>query len=165
MKTLYLVRHAKSSGDEPFQSDSERTLNTRGQTDAPIMAKLLRGKNVNPDLIISSPAARALLTAEIFAEGLKYPAKNILTDERIYEATMRELTSVTQSIDDRNKTVIMFGHNPGLSNFANLLGSEYLPTLPTCAIVGLELNIDSWSEVERYCGKTFFFDYPKKRVK
>lgn len=162
MKTLYLVRHAKSSWDEPFQSDFERTLNTRGQTEAPIMAKLLSRKNVNPDLIVSSPAARTLLTAEIFAEELKYPVKNILTDERIYEATMRELTSVVRSINDKRGKVIMFGHNPGLTNFANLLGSELLQSLPTCAIVGLELSIESWSKIERHCGKTFFFDYPKK---
>ena len=83
MKTLYLVRHAKSSWDEANQSDFERTLNERGANDAATMAKLLGKKNVKPELIISSPAARALLTAEIFAEQLHYLAKNILTDERI----------------------------------------------------------------------------------
>ena len=165
MKKLYLVRHAKSSWDEPQQSDFERTLNERGTNDAIAMAKLLHKKNIKPDLMISSPAKRALLTSEIFAEQLKYSAENILTDERIYEATMRDLTSVVRSIDDKYETVIVFGHNPGLSNFANLLGSEYLPPLPTCAIVGLELSIDSWCAVERYCGKTFFFEYPKKHVK
>lgn len=162
MKTLYLVRHAKSTWDEANQSDFERTLNERGANDAATMAKLLGKKNVKPELIISSPAARALLTAEIFAEQLHYLAKNIFTDERIYEATMRDLTSVVRGIDDKHHTAIMFGHNPGITNFANLLGSDYLPALPTCAIVGLELAIDSWSEIERYCGKTFFFDFPKK---
>ena len=165
MKTLYLVRHAKSSWEEPSQSDFERLLNKRGQTDAPMMAKLLHRKNIIPDLMLSSPAARALLTAEIFAEELKYPAENIFKDERIYEATMRELTSVARSIDNKNSTVILFGHNPGLTNFANLLGNEFLPNLPTCAIVGLELIIESWTEVERDCGKTFLFDYPQNHIK
>lgn len=165
MKTLYLVRHAKSSWDEPYKSDFERALTKRGMNDSSTIAELLCKKNIKPDLIISSPATRALLTAQIFAGKLMYPANNIQTDERIYEATMRVLTNVVRNINEMFGTVMLFGHNPGLSNFANLLGSEYLPSMPTCAVVGLELNIDSWSKVERYCGKTFYFDFPKKHTK
>lgn len=165
MKTLYLVRHAKSSWAEPYQSDFERALNDRGKKNAVEMAKLLHKKNVKPNLIITSLATRALSTAKIFAAELKYDAKNILTDERIYEATMRELTTVVRGIDDRYQVAMMFGHNPGITNFTNLLGSEYLPAMPTCAIVGLELDIDDWSKIERYCGKTFYFDFPKKHLK
>ncbi|MEW6702282.1 MAG: histidine phosphatase family protein [Bacteroidota bacterium] len=165
MKTLYLIRHAKSSWDDANQTDFERPLNKRGEHDAPIMSKALKEKNVLPDLIISSPAARALATAEIFAEELHYPIKKITTDERIYESTMRELTGVVKEINDEKKTVLLFGHNPVLTNFTNLLGDKYIAELPTCAVVGLELNVESWEEVGRHCGKIFSLDYPKKHHK
>lgn len=165
MKTLYLIRHAKSSWDDANQSDFERPLNKRGEHDAPIMSKALKEKNVLPDLIISSPAARALATAEIFAEELHYTIKKIKIDERIYESTMRELTGVVREINDVNKTVLFFGHNPELTNFTNLLGDKYIAELPTCAVVGLELNVESWKGVGQHCGKIFSFDYPKKHHK
>lgn len=162
MKYLYLIRHAKSSWDDPSQTDFERTLNERGVKDAPRMAKLLQSKNVNPDLIISSPATRAISTAEIFAAQFKYPSEKILSDARIYEAAMRDLADVVHDINDDCGTVFLFGHNPGISNFANLLSNQPVVDMPTCAIAGFELNINSWSEAERYCGKLILFEYPKK---
>ena len=162
MKTLYLIRHAKSSWDDSIQSDIERPLNERGFHDAPIMAKLLRNKNVIPDLIISSPANRAFTTAEIFSAQLDYTAAKIKSDARIYDATMRDLTEVVREIDDLNKTVLLFGHNPGLSNFANLLGDVFINGMPTCSVAGIELDINSWKDLERHCGKLILFEYPKK---
>jgi phosphohistidine phosphatase len=162
MKTLYLVRHAKSSWDEGISSDYERPLNKRGEHDAPIMAKLLKEKKLVPDLIISSPAKRALRTAEIFSNQFRYENKKIITDERIYEATMRDLTDVVRTFSESHVTIMLFGHNPGISNFVNLLGDQFIEDLPTCAVVGIELKIDLWKELERHCGKIFLFEYPKK---
>lgn len=162
MKYLYLIRHAKSSWDDPSQTDFERTLNERGIKDAPKMAKLLQSKKVNPDLIISSPAVRAFSTAEIFAAQYKYPSEKILSDARIYEAAMRDLADVVHEIKDETGTAFLFGHNPGISNFANLLSNQPVVDMPTCAIAGFELNINIWSEAERYCGKLILFEYPKK---
>lgn len=164
-KTLYLIRHAKSSWDNPSLSDFQRTLNTRGLKDSPLMAKLIKGKNIIPDLIISSPAVRALSTAEIFADEFHYNRIKIIRDERIYEAAMRDLTTTIREIKDENNTVMFFGHNPGLSNIANILGNKCLPDLPTCAVVGIKLKVNSWSEVERNCGEIILFEYPKKSLK
>jgi phosphohistidine phosphatase len=162
MKTLILIRHAKSSWDDSTQTDFERTLNERGFHDASFMGRLLFKKNVVPDLIISSPANRAYTTAEIFASQLKYPAEKIKSDTRIYEATVRDLMEVIREVDDANETVLLFGHNPGIGNFTNLLGDEFINGMPTCSIAGIELNIDSWKNLERRCGKLIMFDYPKK---
>jgi phosphohistidine phosphatase len=161
-KTLYLIRHAKSSWDDPDISDSQRTLNKRGLNDAPLMGKLLKEKKVNPDLIISSPATRALATAEIFASELHYKEDKIKTDERIYDATMRDLMNVIREIDNECIIVMLFGHNPGLTNFANVLGNKFISEMPTCSVIGIKLDIKNWSETERHCGKIFLFEYPKK---
>lgn len=126
------------------------------------MAKLLQSKKVKPDLIISSPATRAFSTAKIFAAQYKYPSEKILSDARIYEAAMRDLAEVVHEINDEYEVVFLFGHNPGISNFANLLSNQPVVDMPTCAIVGFELNINSWSDAERYCGKLILFEYPKK---
>lgn len=165
MKTLYLIRHAKSSWDDTNQSDFERPLNKRGEHDAPIMAKILNGNNYKPGLLLSSPANRAYTTAQIFAEELKYPLDSIITDARIYEAGIRELLTVIREIDDRIQTAFLFGHNPGLTSLTNLLGDKYIPEMPTCAIAGLTFDINSWVKVERDSGKLFLFDYPKKHSK
>jgi phosphohistidine phosphatase len=162
MKTLCLIRHSKSAWDNQGISDFERGLNSRGKHDAPLMAKIIREKKIIPDLIISSPAIRAITTAKIFAEVVNYPIENIITNEYIYEAGIRELMETVRAIDDSKTHVMLFGHNPGITTFSNLLGSEYISNMPTCSIAGLELNINSWKEVERFCGKTLFFEYPKK---
>jgi len=162
MKTLYLIRHAKSSWDDRDQTDFERPLNKRGEHDAPLMADILNKKRIEPDLIISSPANRAFSTALIFAEKLNYDLNSVKTDNRIYEAGLRELISIVREIDEQYNTVIVFGHNPGLTSFTNLLGDKFIPEMPTCSIVGLELDVAQWNLVERHCGKIFLFEYPKK---
>ncbi|MEW6651839.1 MAG: histidine phosphatase family protein [Bacteroidota bacterium] len=162
MKYIYLIRHAKSSWDNPAQTDFERALNERGIKDAPKMAQLLKSKNVKPDFIVSSPAVRAFTTAEIFAEKFGFPESIISADARIYEASTRELSEVVQQLSDDYKTVFLFGHNPSISNFANLISSKPIVDMPTCAIVGLELNIDGWNNLEKFCGKLILHEYPKK---
>lgn len=165
MKTLYLIRHAKSSWDNSNQSDFERPLNSRGENDAPAMAKLLNENGFKPDFLISSPANRAYTTAQIFAEEFQYPHDKIISDDRIYEAGIRELITVIREIDDSFQTVLLFGHNPGLTSLTNLLGDKYVPDLPTCAIAGLKFDITKWQDIERHGGKVFLFDYPKKHSK
>lgn len=157
-----MVRHAKSSRDGHYQSDFERTLNDRGKKNALEMSKLLQMKNVTPDLIISSPATRALSTAEIFAGELHYKRDKIEIDGRIYNATIRDLMNIVREIDNKYKTVLLFGHNPGLLNFVNLLSNKFFSEMPTCAVVGLQLDADFWEKVERYCGKVFLFEYPQR---
>jgi phosphohistidine phosphatase len=162
MKKLFLIRHAKSGWDDRDQPDLERPLNPKGEKDAPVMAEELAKRIPPPDLILSSPANRALRTAQIFASGFGIAADSIVVETRIYEAGIRELMDVVREIDDKIESVFLFGHNPGLTSFTNLLGNKFFPEMPTCAVAGIEFELDSWSAIERWCGKIFLFDYPKK---
>jgi len=162
MKTLYLVRHAKSSWDNPNYSDIERPLNKRGKREAPFMGKLLKKEKAKPDIIYSSPAVRASTTAEIIAKEISYPEEKIVRDENIYESGIKELEEIIQGIPNDNTVVMLFGHNPGLTHFVNHLGDKYIDNMPTCSIVGIEFDVNSWREVERNKGKIFLFEYPKK---
>ncbi|PKL82735.1 MAG: phosphohistidine phosphatase [Ignavibacteriae bacterium HGW-Ignavibacteriae-3] len=165
MKKLFLIRHAKSSWDSHAQSDIERPLNNRGEQNALMMSKILMKENILPELLLSSPALRALSTAKIFAGQFGIDQETIVIEKSIYEAGIRELSIIVDGIDDRYDSVFLFGHNPGLSAFTNLIGDKFIPEMPTCAIAGLEFNINRWSKVARGAGRLFLFDYPKKHSK
>jgi phosphohistidine phosphatase len=162
MKKLFLIRHAKSNWDESGVSDIKRTLNKRGKRDAPFMASLLKKEKIFPDMIYSSPANRAFTTAEIFAEEIGYPQKKIIIESSIYESGIRELEMIINSVDDKNNSVFLFGHNPTFTIYANHLGDKYIANLPTCGIVGIQFETNSWKKIERGNGKVFYFEYPKK---
>lgn len=162
MKTLYLIRHAKSSRDNRDIPDFERPLNERGEKDAPFIAEVLKKKNVNVDLILSSPALRALTTAKIFAKELGISEKEIVADENIYEASRKDLVNVLLKIDDSKNNVILFGHNPGLTYLSNYICDFETDNIPTCGIIGMQLEFDSWKYIgSKSCGFKFF-EYPKK---
>lgn len=161
MKTLYLVRHAKSDKTITGISDFERPLNDRGQKDAPVMAKILSKKVNSPDLIISSPAVRALTTAELFAPALNYDIAAIKRCEEIYEAGVSTLLKIINEIEDQHNCVIMFGHNPGLTDLFNYLTDNDLINLPTSGIVKIDFDLDSWREVSHGIGASTYIDYPK----
>lgn len=162
MKKLYIIRHAKSSWEDHLLSDHDRPLSDRGRRDAPRIADILKSQKVMPDLIISSTARRALKTAKIFSSILKYPSNNIVQDAAIYDATTQNLFNVINKIDDDIDVVLMFGHNPGFTMLANLLGDKSIENMPTCASAEIELNVTSWKDVEVGCGKLIEFEYPKK---
>jgi phosphohistidine phosphatase len=163
MKTLYIVRHAKSSWDDPDMGDFDRPLNERGMKDAPRMGRRLSEKGVAPDLIISSPAARALSTARLIAKEVGYPEKNIHHDRSIYHGGPGTLLDVIQKAGDKSEIVMIVGHNPGLTEFANDLLNENIGNIPTTGVVAGHLKINSWKEALAGCGKMLFFDFPKKK--
>jgi phosphohistidine phosphatase len=165
MKTIYLVRHAKSSWKEMGMKDEERPLNHRGKHDAPFMGKLLKRMKVNPALIVSSPAVRALTTAKIFAEELDYPSKKIEVDRSIYLADVAELYDYVNELDDDIDSVMIFGHNPGHTYFLNTITGESIDNMPTCSIAGVEFDIDKWNLIKKTTGQLKFFEYPKKYFK
>lgn len=165
MKTLYIVRHAKSSWDNPSLQDYERPLNKRGVGEAPKMAEVLAAGCRKPDLIISSPARRALETAEHFAEAFCYPISKIKTSTDIYEATVNDLLEVLENISDTHKRVLLFGHNPGLNHLVNFLSPVSIDKLPTCGIVCLEFDVKRWKKIALENCEFKFFEYPKKSLK
>jgi len=160
MKTIYLVRHAKSSWKHPELSDIERPLNKRGKRDAPYIGNVLKDKGVKPDLLISSPAIRARKTAAVIAEIIEYPKSKIIIDDNIYESSSSELINIIQRFDDKYKSVMIFGHNPCFTILNNYLSDSYIDNIPTCGIVGIHFN-SSWKKINGKSGKTFFFIYPK----
>ncbi|MCX7798288.1 MAG: histidine phosphatase family protein [Melioribacter sp.] len=165
MKNLFLVRHAKSSWEDPSLSDVERPLNKRGKRDAPFMGNLLKSKGFLIEAVYTSNAKRALMTAESFLKELNLDKNKLIVDENIYEAGIKELNNVVNNILEKFNSVILVGHNPGLTAFANFLGDKYIDNIPTCGIVGIEFQVKSWKEIERGKGKTFLFEYPKKYLK
>jgi len=162
MKKLYLIRHAKSSWEDHLLSDHDRPLSDRGKHDAPIIADILKSKNVIPGLVISSSARRAIKTAKIFSSTLNYSTEKIEINSAIYEATTQGLLNVINKIDDKYETVFMFGHNPGFTVLANILGNKAIDNMPTCSVAELQLNIGTWNEAQAYCGKLTDFIFPKK---
>ena len=165
MKTLYIVRHAKSSWADPMASDFERGLNDRGKRDAPKMGKRLKEKEIHPDVIISSPAKRALSTAKKIAEIIKFEKERVNTDSRLYYADEDTILSVLQGINDSQDIAMIFGHNPGLTDFVNAISSEEIniDNIPTCGIVAFSLQVESWKDITWKSAKLQSFDYPKLR--
>jgi phosphohistidine phosphatase len=144
MKTLFLVRHAKSSRDEPALPDKERPLNNRGKRDAPKMGARLAKREVTPDLILSSPAKRALKTAQIIAKKLDYKLADIVVDERLYATEADDLLHVIRELGGKQKSVMLFGHNPELTELAHRLSNK-IAHLPTCAVAEFTFDAKSWS--------------------
>ncbi|MBN1979870.1 MAG: histidine phosphatase family protein [Anaerolineae bacterium] len=161
MKTLILVRHAKSSWKHPGLPDRLRPLNKRGQHDAPAMGERLAKREIAPDLIISSPATRAMATAEIIAQEIGHPEEEIRADERLYGASAFELLEIIQELDAALEHVMLIGHNPGLTDLANDLGCG-IDNLPTCGVVEVRFEIDSWADIGDVDPACVDFDYPKK---
>jgi phosphohistidine phosphatase len=164
MKTLYLVRHAKSSWKFPDLDDFERPLNKRGKRDAPLVGRFLKEKEIMPDLLISSPATRAKKTAKILADIISYPKKKIQFDDEIYEASTMGLLKIASRTDDEYIKLMLVGHNPSLTYFANMIANVRIDNIPTCGIVCSELNITSWKEISENSGKLAFFEYPKNLI-
>lgn len=163
MKTLYLIRHAKSSWKDPELQDFERPLNKRGKRDAPEMGQRLKENKAGIDVIISSPAQRTLKTAKIIAREIDFPVKKIVKKDSVYLADVPTLVKVIRKISDKHHQAMLFGHNPGLTTLANfLVNGEQVENIPTCGIFCIEFEIDSWKKVEQGIGKMLFFDYPKK---
>lgn len=160
-KELLLIRHAKSDWDNIKLRDFDRPLNSRGEKNAPEMAARLKKKNLIPSQIISSPALRAITTAEYFAEELGIKRTDIIKEAEIYEAFTSTLLEVINNLDDISSFTALFGHNPSITSIANNLCNANLLNIPTCGVVLIRFPFDSWNMVSAGTGELIFFDYPK----
>lgn len=163
MKTLFVLRHAKSSWDFPELSDFQRPLNERGEKAAPFMGKLMKKKNLVPDLIVSSPAERAKQTALLVKDSADFDAKIQFNDE-IYEAGSQSLIYVVSEFDDEFDSATIVGHNPGFENLVGVLSGESR-RMPTAALAVIELDIENWNEISANCGMLKEFFIPKEQMK
>jgi len=161
MKTLILVRHAKSSWDDTSLPDKDRPLNNRGKRDAPKMGERLAKRDAKPDLILSSPARRALKTAEIIAGKLDYKRKDIVVDDRLYAVKSDDLLDVISKLGDKLERVMVFGHNPELTEVAHRLSSE-ITHMPTCAVAEFTFDAMSWSNIGKEKPAKVSLQYPKE---
>jgi len=162
MRRLTLVRHAKSDWSLAGQQDWDRPLNRRGLRDAPEMARRLRARRLRPALILSSPAVRALTTASIMARELKVPGPQIKVDERLYLASAGGMLEVVRELGGEAKHLMVIGHNPGITDFANRLApADPVENLVTCGVFTAECNLSDWSELDWGVCSNADFDYPK----
>lgn len=160
MKSLLLIRHAKSSWDLDVD-DYDRPLNPRGERDAPDMAKRLVKKEIKIDAFVSSPAKRALTTAAYFTNAYDKKPKDILTIPSLYEPTIQSFISAITDLNDNFTTVAVFSHNPAITDFANNLTSFKIDDMPTCAVFAVKADVKEWKEFISVQKEFWFFDYPK----
>lgn len=159
MKRLLLLRHAKSSWDDPRLADFDRPLNGRGLKAAPAIGRFLRGQKIKPDLVLSSPAERARQTAALVAEAAQLSAPTRY-DERIYEATAARLVEVVSQAEDDAGEILLVGHNPGFEELLELLTGER-PGMPTAALARVALDIEKWNKLREGAGRLEFHVKPK----
>lgn len=163
-KQLYIIRHAKSDWSYKNLSDFERPINQRGKLNAPYTANILKQKGVMPDLVISSPAVRALTTAEIISKEIGYPVDQIDQQHRVYNAHVDTLLDLVHKLDDKYQSVMIFGHNPGMTFLASFLCREETERLPTCSVMALEFDVESWFAITEHSGECLFFECPPHDV-
>ena len=146
MKSLLVLRHAKSSWKQPDLADHDRPLNKRGKRDAPLMGRLLKKKGLVPDNIISSTAIRARSTAKAVAKASGYKGEIIL-NHSLYAAGPDAYLSVMHDLSDEYARVLIIGHNPGLEELLEMLTGE-IRVMPTCSLAHVKLRVDKWSDID-----------------
>lgn len=156
MKNLYLVRHAKSSWDHPALGDFDRPLNHRGKRDAVGMGKYLFRKSVMPDIIVTSPASRARLTALLLASEVQNLSLGMMEERRIYAATLSTLVHLIQSWDHGWEKVMLVGHNPSVSDLSTWLIGGEVGHVPTCTVMEISLRVPNWVAIASGCGNLAF---------
>jgi phosphohistidine phosphatase len=161
MKSLLLVRHAKSSWDSHTLRDFDRPLNDRGLTDAPMMAQRMLERKVHIDAFVSSTANRAFSTATFFAKAFHQKEKDIIGISKLYHAMPETFSEVIAELNNHWNTVAMFSHNPGITDFANMLGVARIDNMPTCGVLGVHFLCDKWEDALQAEKRFWLFDYPK----
>lgn len=163
MKTIFFNRHAKSDWSNSGLSDFDRPLNNRGFRDAPIMGKRLKDRRESIDLFVSSPANRAINTARLIAAECDYPLEKIKEVQRLYLPSTRDFLDTISEMEESCGSIILFAHNPGITEVVEYLTTETIGNMPTCGIAKIEFPYaSSWQEISGSAGNMVFFDFPKK---
>lgn len=165
MRTLFLIRHAKSSWDNPGLRDFNRPLNERGLREAPLMAQLLASRGIHPDLLVSSPAKRALTTALFFAEQFGIADEQVLREQDIYEAAPADILQIISQLPDSAGMVCLFGHNPTFTDVANRFSDNFIDNVPTCGIVQIESEAETWKTMYEGNSRVKAHFFPKEMYK
>lgn len=162
MKTLLLVRHAKSSWGLATLNDFDRSLNERGKKDAPVMAQRLLDRKIDINIFVSSPAKRAKKTAELFCSIYKKDKEEIIFVPALYHASLNTFFEVVTQLNDDYNCVAIFSHNPVITEFVNqLVENVTIDNMPTCGVFAVKTSITKWKEFSTSKKELIFFDYPK----
>ena len=161
MKSVILVRHAKSSWDDAGVSDFDRPLNARGKEDAPKMAKRLIDRHITIDAFISSTAKRARKTASIFMKEFEGDKDEIILVPELYLPATEAFYSAIANAPSKAKTIALFSHNPGITDFVNDLTDVRVDDMPTCSIFAVKADIQDWKQFKDAEKQYWFFDFPK----
>lgn len=160
MKTLLLVRHAKSSWSDPTLPDRIRPLAGRGKHDVVKMGSRLANRGVKPDLLVTSPAVRTVETAKAIGKELEYKHRNIAVNDRLYACQPDDILEVVNGFDDGLSYVMLVGHNPELTDFVHLF-TDSVAYMPTCAMLELQFDVDAWVDISRENLHRALYDFPK----
>jgi phosphohistidine phosphatase len=163
MKTLTILRHAKSSWKDASLVDHDRPLNKRGKRDLPVMGERMQQAGIRPSLILSSTAVRAWTTAKGIAKEISYPTEFLQREQRLYHAGVRRIIDVLAEQDVGFNSIMIVGHNPGLTDFANYLVPGLTGNIPTCGVVSLTIDADDWNLKEIRKAELAVYDFPKKQ--
>jgi len=164
MKSLLIIRHAKSGRDDVSLSDFERPLADRGLTDAPTMGKRLAKRGVKPDLVVSSPATRALATARLIARELDYPERQIRHESKLYAANVEDWIETLQNLPDDRSCIALVGHNPAIEELLEILAPGWTQDVPTCAVAELQTDIPAWKDLTPAALRPIHYDFPKNKA-
>lgn len=164
MKSITLLRHAKSSWKTSGLTDRDRPLNERGERDAPVMGERIGSQDIRPSLIVSSPATRAWKTAKIIADSINYPREFLQRDDRLYLASVESIIDVIEDQDTGFNHIMVVGHNPGMTQFANYLIPNLTTNLPTCGVVSVVIDSDDWDLSAQPDATLTLLDYPKRNT-
>lgn len=164
MKTLFLLRHAKSSWADADLKDFERPLSTRGAEDVPATAERFLQRHKGVDCIICSPAVRTKMTAKLLARHINYPVGDIVSNPELYFAGAPMFLKATRLVDDTFESAMLIGHNPAITDFVNEMAGTDINNVPTCGLIELSLPIDKWADAELGKATLIDFDYPKKHL-
>jgi phosphohistidine phosphatase len=163
MKSLTILRHAKSSWGDASLVDHDRPLNARGKRDAPVMAVRMAEAGIRPSLILSSSAKRAWSTAKRVASELSYPTEFLQRERDLYHAGVHRLLDVLAEQDVGFNNILLVGHNPGLTDFANYLVPDLTDNMPTCSFVAVNIESDDWNLKDAKVVKLVAYDFPKRQ--
>ncbi len=161
MKRLTLLRHAKSSWDDVTLDDFDRPLAPRGRRSAPEMGRRLRAREEVPDLVLSSPAKRAITTARMACREMGYPESRIIEDRGLFHASANRIFEMVSSLETLAAHLMIVGHNPGFTDFANALGDARIDNLVTAGLFVVEFEIDDWGDLKAGDGRFVYYDYPR----
>jgi phosphohistidine phosphatase len=159
MKTLYLLRHAKASSELPSMIDFDRPLTDRGYADVHRVGKYIHEKKIGIDVLVSSPAVRAMSTAIIFARHINFPPDEILIREKLYDSSIKDYLNCIAGIE-KGDSVLLTGHNNTISDVAQKLSVQPVNELKTCAVVAIRFNLNSWMDILTSKGDLLFEIHP-----